>query len=207
MSRIGDLLTGHIAALATGVASEAFNALFMVGRSIGGIIPNVTIEERAVDRVVATRHPIEQGAAITDHAYKDPSEVTMHVAWSNASLALRSFTSGSIFAGQISDTNDIYNQLLELQASRQLFDLVTGKRTYSNMLILEIANHTDASTENTLDLTIRMQQQIIVSTSSADLLQTNVQADPARTGPTQNAGTKQPIRSPLQSALSTLFGG
>lgn len=207
MSRVGDLLTGVLAPGAVAGIDGVFSALFLKGRSIGGIIPDVTIREQATDRVVATRHPVEQGADITDHAYKEVAEVVMEIAWSNSSLFLRSIVSGSIFSGQISDVNDLYASVLDLQASRQLFDLVTGKRTYSNMLLLLVENETNAEKENSLHLVLHMQQQIVVSTTSASFLQPQDQADPTATGSTQNSGTKQPALAPNQSALSVLFGG
>ena len=41
-------------------------------RSIGGIIPDVTIEEVHTDEIELTQHPVQQGAAITDHKFKKP---------------------------------------------------------------------------------------------------------------------------------------
>lgn len=202
MSRIGDLLKGAAPAIAGGLVS----ALFMTRRSIGGIIPDVTIEEHHTDSLTITDHPVEQGAAITDHAFKNPAEVTMYVAWSNASLLLSSVVGGSIFSGRLNDVTDLYGKLLTLQESRVPFDLVTGKRTYNNMLIKQIANTTDKDSENALFLSIHMRQVIIVETSTVFLAPTENQATPADTGPVENTGTQQPIPSTNQSALSVLFG-
>ncbi len=207
MSKIGDLVTGAVASGIINAAGGSFNALFMKGRSIGGIIPDVTIEETHSDQLVVTKHPVEQGAEITDHAYKQGAEVTMMIGWSNSSLLLSSIVTGSLFSGTINDVNDLYKQLLDLQESRVLFDLVTGKRTYNNMLIISIDNTTDRTNENSLMLSLLMQQQIIVQTVAVALAPTAAQAAPDLTGALQNAGTKQPIKAKAQSALSVLFGG
>lgn len=53
-------------------------------RKIGSIVANVTIDERHEDRLVITQHPVEQGAQISDHAYKMPASVVLRVAWSNS---------------------------------------------------------------------------------------------------------------------------
>lgn len=210
MSKIGDLLKGAVKGTVAGVAANAagglFNALFMTRRSIGGIIPDVTIEEHHTDTLTITDHPVEQGAMITDHAFKNPAEVTMYVAWSNASLLLSSIVSGSLFGGKLDDVNDLYGRLLELQESRVPFDLVTGKRTYNNMLIKQISNTTDADSENALFLSIHMRQIIIVETAAVLLAPTSDQEAPEDTGPVENGGTQQPIESTNQSALHAIFG-
>jgi soluble lytic murein transglycosylase-like protein len=48
-------------------------------RKIGMIIPDVVVSEKHSDTLEITEHPVETGAAISDHAYKRPSEVVMEV--------------------------------------------------------------------------------------------------------------------------------
>lgn len=206
MSKIGDLLTGAVGALAANSAGQVFSALFMTGRSIGGIIPDVTLEETHTDKLVTTKHPVERGAAVTDHAYKMPSIVTMRIGWSDSSTLIRSIVTGSLFSGSITSANDLYKAMLDLQVSGQRFDLVTGKRTYSDMLLLQVRNTTDPASENSLMLELELEQQLIAQTSEVALVQASSQEDPASTGPVQNAGTKQSVKAQAQSALSTLFG-
>ena len=55
-----------------------------VTRKIGPIIANITEEERHQDDLEITDHPVEQGATISDHAFKRPAEVTIKVSWSNS---------------------------------------------------------------------------------------------------------------------------
>lgn len=206
MSKIGNLLTGAVGALAANAAGQVFSALFMTGRSIGGIIPDVTIEETHTDKLVTTKHPIERGAAVTDHAYKENPVVTMRVSWSDSSALIRSIVTGSLLSGSITSANDLYKSLLDLQTSGKRFDLVTGKRTYDNMLLLQVRNTTDITSENSLMLELELEQQNVVQTAEVALVQTADQADPSATAPVQNAGTKQPIKAQAQSALSILFG-
>lgn len=56
------------------------------------IIPQVTLEELHHDEVMITSHPVERGAAISDHAFKMPVEVIIRAAWSNSPSS-----SGGIF--------------------------------------------------------------------------------------------------------------
>lgn len=167
MSIIGDLQT----------------VLFQQGRSIAGIVPNVAIEESHHDELTITDHPVEQGASISDHAYKNPAEVTCRYGWSDSS---------SISTLWNGDVNQVYQQLLDLQQSRVPFDLTTGKRAYSNMLIKSLGVTTDRSSENALMLTAVMRQVIIVQTQATTLQPAESHADPSSTAPVQNTGTKQP---------------
>ena len=179
--------------------------LLRQGRSIGGIIPNVTIEEHHRDDLAITDHPVEQGAAITDHSFKMPAEVTMQCGWSSSGALFGSLT--------LTSPRDIYQQLLLLQASRQPFDLVTGKRSYSNMLIKSLGVTTNAASENSLMVTCTMREVIIVQTQVTTIAPAAVHANPAATAATQNTGVKQPV--PVQpsilyngsKAISKLFGG
>src|SRR5260363_275132 len=53
------------------------SVLIRARRCIGEIVPNVVIEEVHQDALTITEHPVEQGAAIADHAYVRPAEVVM----------------------------------------------------------------------------------------------------------------------------------
>lgn len=46
--------------------------------------PQVTLEEIHRDEIVITEHPVEKGARIADHFYKQPAEVIIRCAWSNS---------------------------------------------------------------------------------------------------------------------------
>lgn len=172
------------------------NVLIRKGRSIAGIIPQVVIQEHHRDELEITKHPVEQGAAITDHAFSQPSTCTMRCGWSN---------SGSLFSlgAGVSDPDSTYGMLLNLQASRQPFDVLTGKRTYSNMLIKSLDVVTDASTENSLIVEIQLQQILIAQTLTTTLPPAANMASPEQTAPSVNAGTKQPQAVPS----SVLFQG
>lgn len=214
-------------------------------RKIGSIIANITIRERHQDDLEITDHPVEQGAQISDHAFKRPAEVTIEVAWSNsiskpstlvgnisnalinrvsgqiqnavtsaAQKAIGGSALGNLAVGKLGDlanlglsalsqTNtgtgkgtsavqDIYQQLLKLQAARTLIDIYTGKRVYSSMLIRQITTETSKETENALFCTLVCRQVIIVKTKTVSVTASaSAQAAPEKTAPTEDAGTKQ----------------
>lgn len=203
ISKIGDPIGNGY----TVYYEESQTAMFMDGRSIGGIIPDVIIEEVHTDTLTITDHPVELGAAITDHAFKNPSEIVMVVAWSNSKALDQAVVPGTMFQGQIQDANELYRQLLRLQEEREPFDVVTGKRTYSDMLIKQLSVTTDANSENCVIVTVVMRQIIIVQTYSVKIPPAKQQSQPQTTAGVQDAGTKQPVKAQNQSGLSTLLGG
>lgn len=176
--------------LAASVGGELVSAFFSPKRSISSSVASfqayVTLREQHHDELVITDHPVEQGAAISDHAYKKPAEVVLTIGWSNSSLS-------SITSLQFGNYSSyVYKNLLTLQASRTLFDLSTGKRRYTNMLIQSIGVTTDANTENSLIATIHCREVIVVQTTSTTLQPAANQSDPQKTAAITNSGTKTP---------------
>lgn len=130
--------------------------LFM-SRNIGGFVANVTIEEDHNDEIEISDHPVEQGAEVSDHAYKRPPTVVITAGWSNSSIEAL----GNPFYVQ-----QVYDALLNLQASLQPFEIVTGKRIYENMLMKRLSLKTDEKTEHALLVTAECRNIQIVSTQT-----------------------------------------
>ena len=166
-------------------------------RSIGDIEAQVTIEEAHSDELVITDHPVELGASISDHAYLKPAEVVIRCGWSNSGYGaignLVKNVASVLTGGSAGEdyVHTMYEKLRALQASRIPFDLVTGKRTYSNMLIAGLSVTTEPRTENALMVTATCRQIIVVETRAATLPPRENQAQPAKTGGDQNSGVKQ----------------
>lgn len=157
---------------------DAFALIFSPTRLIGFIIPDVVVEEVHRDQLVITDHPVEQGAAISDHAFKMPSEIEMRCGWSNSTAG----TTGYVQA--------VYQELLALQQMRQPFSVFTGKRSYSNMLIRSLEVVTDEHSENALMVTVGLREIIIVSTTTTSAPKSQ-QSQAARTTSIGNGGAKQ----------------
>lgn len=167
-------------------------------RSIGSIVAQVTMEEIANDELQITEHPVELGANITDHAFKKPPDLYIRCGWSNASLAgvlggvqglISALTGGDAFGSDY--VSSVYNQLLALQASRIPFDVSTGKRLYTNMLMRSLGVTTDEKSEYTLMVTAVFKQILIVQTQATTLPPRANQGQPQNTAETSDAGTKQ----------------
>ena len=133
-------------------------------RRIGVIIPDVVVSEKHTDTLEITEHPVEVGAAFADHAYKKPSEVVMEVGFAGGGSLLdfaSNLTATSLLGLSPQQT---YQEILDLQASRIPFDVVTGKRLYSNMLIRALEVTTDKTTENVLSAVLTLREVLISQT-------------------------------------------
>lgn len=163
-------------------------------RSIGPFVAYCAVEEIHTDELEITHHPVEIGAAVADHAFKRPASVSIKTGWSNASF--QALTSGGVDGflqaiGNPSFIQDTYQKFLALQASRQPFDITTGKRQYSNMLINRLSVTTDQHTENILLMTVDCREVIMVSTQTVTVPDASKMKDPASNAPTTDAGVKQ----------------
>lgn len=157
-------------------------------RKIGSLDIDCTVVERGTDTYTATRHPVEQGASITDHVYREPAQLTMLVGFSNSSRQA---------GGSETYVVEKYNALLELQAKRSLLDVVTGKRTYKNMVITSLSQQTDQESQTTLFCNVTLTELIIVSTQVTTVPASEKQANPQQTAAIQQRGTVQPVDAAL----------
>lgn len=189
--------------------------LFKPKRSFAGFEGYVAIEEHHSDELTITQHPVEQGAPITDHAFKNPAQLSISAGWSNSQLQAVAQAGRALLGGDVqhllspSYVAEIYSKLLALQAEREPFDIFTGKRRYKNMLMRSLSTTTDEKTENVLVVTASFQEVIIVETQATTLPPAANQVDPARTAGVENAGSKQ-LASPgaaNQGAISAIAGG
>lgn len=148
------------------------------GRSIGGIVPNVTIQETISDENTITAHPVQSGAPVSDHVFANPIVCDMLVGWSDST---------GQYPGYV---EDVYQMILALRDTRQPFDVYTGKRMLSSMLFGNITATTDETSENALMLRVRLQQVIISDTASSSGATSDNQAQPQQTGPETNQGAQ-----------------
>ena len=154
--------------------------------------PDTVIDESHQDQMTITDHPVEQGATISDHAYRRPYECTVVWGWSASggtidggalTQVLSTFMPSSRPASFLKDT---YKTLLDLFNARTLFTLYTAKRVYSNMLIQTLAQTTDRQTENSMVMRISCREILLATTSTVQIAPT---AQPGIYSTTQNNGT------------------
>lgn len=182
-------------------------------RKIGLIVPSVVVSEKHSDTLEITEHPVEIGAAVADHAYKRPSEVVMEVGFAGGGSLLDFVDTTSIGLSLGLSPQETYQELLDLQNSRIPFDVVTGKRLYSNMLIRALEVTTDKTTENVLSAVLTLREVLITQTQQITVANKSNMKDGASTSAVANSGTKT-TKPPNNSLLKTVadkavsyFGG
>lgn len=164
------------------------------------IVAQVTIEEDHEDELTITEHPVEQGAAITDHAYKRPATVRLQLGWSQSGGVWNTPNAPQ----QVADVKQLYEQVLTLQAARRPFQVFTGKRAYKDMLVASLRTRTDHTLETSFIADISLQQIILVNVQTTTVAATTAgpgaaaNPDPAQLAnapanqPATQAGTLQP---------------
>lgn len=158
-------------------------------RQVGSIELQVVTNETAQDNLTITKHPVQQGAAIADHSFKEPTRLNISCSFrDNSDL----------------DLDEIYKKLLELQESREPVIVVTPKRTYPDMLIGGLTQTTDKNTENCLAISFALEQVIIVS---VDVVQVprRKQRNAGLTGKTENVGKKSALAT-LKQGIAAIVG-
>lgn len=211
----------------TGVRPSIPNFLGQLPQvKLGGIGVSVILREEYSDTLRITDHPVEGGANITDHSFKEPVRVTLTCGWSNASLTalqqevvgvFNAIASNGLSAvkarlSQLDYVSHVYAQLLDMQSSRQPIKIVTTMRLYSNMLIESLAVQRDKDTGNIIAVQAGCREVIIVNTSVTSVSQLN-QALPATTADAIEGGTRSlttgtpsvlPAAAPPAGNLSSL---
>ncbi|CNL24283.1 Uncharacterised protein [Yersinia frederiksenii] len=173
-------------------------------RKIGLLVPSVIISEKHQDALEITEHPVEVGAAVNDHAYKRAAEVTMEVGFAGGGSPLDFVDTSTIGLSLGKSPEEVYQELRELQESREPIDVITGKRKYSNMLIRAIEVTTDKTSENVLMCVLTLREVILSQTESVTVADKENMQDGVSTSAMQNTGTKAPApanKSLLQSSL------
>lgn len=186
---------------------DILSAIFRLqSRRIGVLVPSVVVSEKHVDALEITEHPVETGAPVNDHAYKRASEVTMECGFAGGGSILDFVDVAGIGLGIGLSPKEVYQQLLGLQASRVPFDVVTGKRTYSNMLIRAIEVTTDRTSENVLSCVLTLREVLLTQTQSISVADKANMQDGVSTAAVQDTGTKTPVPVSNSSLLQKFIG-
>ncbi|WP_227136589.1 phage baseplate protein [Kosakonia radicincitans] len=180
-------------------------------RKIGIMVPSVVVSEKHSDTLEITEHPVEKptssGAGfIADHAYRRPSEVVMEVGFAGGGSLLDLLDTSGIGISAGLSPKEVYAQFLDMQRNRELLDVTTGKRQYSNMLLRSIEVTTDRTTENVLSAALTLRELILTSTTTVKVADKADMSQGVSTSATQNAGVKSPVPK-NESLLSQIAGG
>jgi len=174
--------------------------LIYVKTNIAGFFFDAFLRIKHTSSLTITEHPVETGAAITDHSYINPAVLVMEVGMSDVSASL---VNGQ-FEGGWSRSVTAYQVLLWLQQQRIPFEVVTRLRNYKNMLIETIVAPDDHTTLHGLKATVTLKEVFVATVQTV-----KVSANPHIADSTPR-GEQQPIPvkpgSTLYQALEMFLG-
>lgn len=151
------------------IGTDANN--FIMPQNASRIMPNIVVHERHHDEVMMTEQPVEIGAAITDHSFRNPSRLRLVYGYSNSCLKAISsdFSDGygllqhglvNFGEGYIRST---YTNLFNVLQLRYICKVVTTKRVYQNMLITSLETETTPETAFSMFIAIEMKELLRAS--------------------------------------------
>ena len=109
-----------------------------------------------------------------------PAELVLNYVWSMGSKFNATFDPSFL--------KSLYQQLLQLQVNRTLFNVLTGKRAYTNMLLASLSVTTDRHNENILNIRAVCREVLRATTQIVQLTSSAVQLLPQKTAPIINQG-------------------
>ena len=154
-------------------------------RSIGGVTMDAVLSESHASILDITRHPVEVGAEISDHAVIRARSFTITGEVTDTPLNLAAFgeiTSninslfGSSTEENVTRSVAAYNTFEALQRSKTFIDVQTGLRLYQDCLIESLSVIQDADSSRSVGLTIKLLQVIQVESRVVDISETKYEA-------------------------------
>jgi hypothetical protein len=136
---------------------------------IDSLVLDASITESHVGEVEVTEHPVEKGAAISDHSRPRPDLLTIEGLVSNTPLNLtQAQRAGAAqgteqaIQGQPGYAEAAYAILRDLRETGKLITVVTALRTYDNMVMVQLTVPRSAKTGEALRFTAQFKQVRVV---------------------------------------------
>lgn len=184
--------------------------LVYIQSNIGGLFFDAILSCNTQESLTITSHPVQSGANISDHAFRNPTKISMEIMMSDvmASRVPGQFTNGSGLRGVIlnmagangSKSVSAYQRLVELQRMRMPFSVKTRLGYYSNMLIESIDVPDDVNTLTGLRCTVNMTEVLV-----AQVAKEKVSARAWNTSKGKNEGSVEPGKPPT-SVIADIKG-
>ncbi|USG65159.1 hypothetical protein NDK47_24050 [Brevibacillus ruminantium] len=137
--------------------SQPIASLVYLKTNVGGYFFDAYLRSTHASRLNITEHPVQTGAALTDHAFLQPKELTMEIGMSDTAASL---IPGQ-FTGGWSRSVQAFKVLQELQALRVPLQVHTRLGLYQNMLIEEINAPDDYTTLYGLRCTVTLREIMV----------------------------------------------
>ena len=172
------------------LSAPELKSLVYTKTNIGGWFFDAYLKMTHTSRLTITDQPVQTGAALTDHAFLQPRELSMDIGMSNVA---KSFVPGQ-FSGGYSRSVNAFKVLKELQQLRVPIQVHTRLGLYENMLIEVLSAPDDYTTLEGLRCTVTFREILVAQVKTVKIS--------ARPQVTDNSkrGSPEPV-TPNQSIL------
>ncbi|UUZ80632.1 hypothetical protein LJK88_20505 [Paenibacillus sp. P26] len=164
-----------------------------VKTNVGGWFFDAWISMEHSSKLTITDHPVQTGAAISDHAFLQPRSLSMEIGMSDVAT---SFIPGQ-FDGDWSRSVAAYKVILELQRLRIPVQILTRLGLLENMLIESITAPDDYTTLNGLKVQVTFRQIMVATVKTVKVSSRPVQDNQASRGRQEPQSLTEDQRSSL----------
>lgn len=168
--------------------------------NIGGWFFDAYLKMTHTSRLTITEHPVQLGAALTDHAFLQPRELIMEVGMSNVAT---SFVPGQFSEGY-SRSVTAFQVLKDLQALRVPIQVHTRLGLYQNMLIEVLSAPDDYTTLEGLRATVTFREILVAQVKTVQISSRPQVTNSANRG---NPEPVNPNQSIITQVTNLMFGG
>lgn len=180
--------------------NEPIAALVYLKTNIGGWFFDAILRSTHTSRLEITQHPVQVGAALTDHAFLQPKELSMEIGMSDTATSL---VPGQ-FTGGWSRSVQAFKVLQELQALRVPLQVHSRLGLYQNMLIEEISAPDDYTTLLGLRCTVLLREIMVGQVRTVKISEKPAVTDSANRGKLE---PKKDNVSAIEQGIRLLTGG
>ena len=138
---------------------KSSEVLMKTKTNIGGLFFDAILTESTEESLTTTKHPTQLGAEISDHAFINPTKISISAAISDAMACM----SKDGYPGGNTKSINAWDWLVTLQRTRIPLKVRTHLASYDNMLITSVTAEHDSTTRTGLRVNIQLEQCLIVS--------------------------------------------
>ncbi|MFB0841777.1 MULTISPECIES: phage baseplate protein [Paenibacillus] len=163
--------------------------------NIGGWFFDAYLKMDHTSRLTITDHPVQTGAAVSDHAFLQPRELSMDVAMSSVN---ESRVPGQ-FTGGYDRSVEAFNVLKKIQDLRVPIQVHTRLGLYPNMLVEVLSAPDDFTTYHGLRCTVTFREILVAQVTTVKISSRPQVTDSSK------RGSPEPV-TPNQSILKQVSG-
>lgn len=182
-------------------ALQDLQQLIFVKTNVGGWFFDAFLRMEHTSSLEITKHPVQTGAAITDHSYINPSVLVMEIGMSDVSASI---VNGQ-FEGGWSRSATAYEILLELQKQRVPMQVITRLRNYQNMLVETIVAPDDYMTLYGLRATVTLKEVFIATVQTVKVSANPHITDSTPRGEQQVQKADESVTNQVKELINKLF--